>query len=185
MMPVLWVETKYQYRRVLSDVFNVPDLQALIVPDFSWFTWERTTHYPEYGIKIPAIFMDEPVVFNVDPNDTAQYTEALKKGIAHASSTAFPDNGGLGYYFAHSSSGELRLQNNAVFYLLGKLKEGDKVFIWHDGKSFEYRVIEQRVNAPGETEFLYQKYEEETIVLQTCWPPGSTLQRMLVFAKRV
>jgi LPXTG-site transpeptidase (sortase) family protein len=184
-IPIIWVETKYQYHLTLTTVFHVPDLRSLIMPDFSWFDWEATSQYAEYGIRIPAIFLDEPVVFNVDPNDSAQYTQALKEGIAHASSTALPDSAGLGYYFAHSSSGELDLQRNAIFYLLGKLEKDDKIFIWYDGRRFEYSVYDTTITRPGEVEFLYQAYQGETIVLQTCWPPGGNHQRFLVFARRV
>ncbi|MBD3279259.1 MAG: sortase [Candidatus Pacebacteria bacterium] len=184
-MPVLWVETKYQYHQTLTNVFHVPNLKALIVPDFSWLNWEESTKYPEYGIRIPAIFLDEPVVFNTDPNQSKQYTQALKKGIAHASSTAFPDNGGLGYYFAHSASDNLRIQYNAVFYLLGKLEKGDEIFIWHEGSKYEYQVYKKEVTQPQQVSFLYQDYDQETIVLQTCWPAGTTKERLLIFAKRV
>jgi len=184
-VPVALVEVKYQYHHTLTTVFNVPDLKSLIVPDFSWMTWEGYSKHQEYGIRIPAIFLDEPVIFNVDPNDPNQYKKALKEGIAHASSTSFPDNPGLGYYFAHSSSGEVDLRNNAIFYLLGKLVEGDSVFIWHHGQKFEYEVYGQLIVEPNDVGFLYQEYDGEKIVLQTCWPPGSDRQRLLVFAQRV
>ena len=184
-LPVTWVEMKYQYHRTLTTVFHVPDLKSLILPDFSWMTWEGMSEHQEYGIRIPAIFLDEPVIFNVDPNDAKQYQQALKAGIAHASSTAFPDHGGLGYYFAHSSSGDVDLRNNAIFYLLDKLEEGDKVYIWHHRNKYEYQVYGKLIAKPSEVEFLYQDYNQETVVLQTCWPPGSDLQRLLVFAERV
>lgn len=183
-MPVAFVEAKYQYHRTLTSVFNVPNIQSLIVPDFSWMSWEAISQHKEYGIRIPALYLDEPVVFNVDPNDFKQYTAALKQGIAHASSTAFPDQGGMGYYFAHSSSGEINLQYNAIFYLLGKLEEGDKIHIWHHGNRHDYEVYGQLITDPGEVEFLYEQYDDETIVLQTCWPPGSDSHRLIVFAQR-
>lgn len=184
-LPVVFVETRYQYQRVLTSVFHVSSLKGLLVPDFSFMTTEGLSQNKEYGIAIPAIFLDEPVVFNVDPNDVSQYTAALKKGIAHASSTSFPDHGGLGYYFAHSSSGEIDLRNNAIFFLLGKLQENDRVYIWHHQRKYEYHVTGKMVVGPKDLDFLYQPYDRETIVLQTCWPPGSDLQRLLVFAERV
>ncbi len=184
-VPIVWVETKYQYHRTLTNVFHVPDLRSLVVPDFSWFDWQHTSKHPDYGIRIPAIYIDEQVIFNVDPNEPKQYSQALKKGIAHASSTALPDNADLGYYFAHSSSGEIDVRRNAIFYLLGKLEQGDKIHIWHDGRRFEYHVYASTVTKPGEVDFLYQSYEGEVIVLQTCWPPGGDHQRLLVFARRV
>ncbi|MGD9129733.1 MAG: sortase [Candidatus Woesebacteria bacterium] len=184
-LPVLIVESKYQYQKILINVFHVSDIRGLFLPEFKALNYSGRSKYKDYGIKIPVIFLDEPVVFNVDPNDKQAYKEALKKGIAHASSTAFPDNAGIGYYFAHSSSSELRTQYNAVFYLLGKLKTGDKIYIWHEQKQYQYSVSETKVTQADEVSFLDQFYETETIVLQTCWPPGTTKKRLLVFAKRV
>jgi len=183
-LPVIYVEVRYQYQQVLTSVFHVSSLKDLFLPDFSGMTTVGLSQNREYGISIPAIYLDEPVVFNVDPNDVNQYTAALKKGIAHASSTSFPDHGGLGYYFAHSSSGEIDLRNNAIFFLLGKLQEGDSIYIWHHQRKFEYQVTGRTVVGPKDLDFLYQPYDRETIVLQTCWPPGSDAQRLLVFAVR-
>jgi LPXTG-site transpeptidase (sortase) family protein len=183
-IPVLVVEAKYQSRQLLSEVFNVSSVRELLIPNFDFFDVRGQSQYTDYGITIPAIYLDEKVIFNVDPNDKVAYTQALTQGIAHASSTAFPDSPGLGYYFAHSTSAEFINQFKAVFYLLGKLKSGDEVFIWHEGKSYEYVVSRTQITQPSDISFLDQGYPTETIVLQTCWPPGTTRERLLVFAER-
>jgi LPXTG-site transpeptidase (sortase) family protein len=183
-IPVMIVEAKYQTLKTLENTFGTTELARLILPQIS-FNLGNRTKYKDYGITIPTLHLDEPVVFNVDPNDQAAYTAALKNGIAHASATSFPDNPGLGYYFAHSSNPEFRSQYNAVFYLLGKLKEGDDVYIWHEGQDHHYQVTHQTITDPSNTAFLTDTYDGENIVLQTCWPPGTTQQRLLVFAKRV
>lgn len=183
-LPVVAVEVNYQYKRVLRDVFKVSDIRGVIWPKIS-FRLNDLTNNTVNGIYIPAIFLDEPVIYNLDPNDERTYVEALKHGIAHASSTAFPGTPkNLGYYFAHSSSPNLARQYNAVFYLLGKLKTGDKVFLWHEREKFEYEVKRSEVTFPTDVSFLRRNYDTETIVLQTCWPPGTTFQRLLVFAAR-
>jgi LPXTG-site transpeptidase (sortase) family protein len=183
--PVLIVETKYQIKKFMSEALHIDSLAQLFIPDFSGLNLAKRTPYSDYGIVIPAIFLDEPVVFNVDPNDTTAYTAALKLGIAHASGTSFPDTPGLGYYFAHSSSPQLASQYNAVFYLLGKLKPNDDIYIWHEGQDYNYKVTQSIVTDPSDISFLNAAYAKETIVLQPCWPPGTTQNRMLVFAERV
>lgn len=185
--PVALVEAKFQTRRGLEAAFGTSSLAQIFIPNFEgMFDLRGLSEYREYGIVIPKLYLDEPVVFNVDPNDKQAYTEALKLGIAHASATSFPDTGGLGYYFAHSSQPDLRNQYNAIFYLLGKLEPKDEVFIWHEGERYEYSVTEKLITRPGDVSFLYDNsYPNESIVLQTCWPPGTTTQRMLVFAERV
>lgn len=183
--PVVMVEAKYQYRKTLENVFHVKSLRGLILPTLQFADLQGQSKYQDYGITIPTLFLDEPVVFNVDPNDKPAYTAALKKGIAHASGTGFPDSPGVGYYFAHSSSPEFRTQFNAVFYLLGKLQSGDDIYIWHEQKRYHYVVTEIKETDPNDVSFLNQPYPEETIVLQTCWPPGTTQRRLLVFGHRV
>ncbi len=183
--PVLAVEIRYQYHSALEKTFGTSQLRAILLPNVSWDFQGNSQKNREYGIVIPKIFLDEPVVFNVDPNKPAEYQDALKKGIAHASSTAFPNNGGVGYYFAHSSSPEFRRQYNAVFYTLGKLNPGDDIYIWFENEKYHYQVRDSVVTNADDVSFLHQQYDAETIVLQTCWPPGTTAKRKLIFAQRV
>lgn len=183
--PVLQVEAQYQWRRLRAGVLQDAPLSSLFIPNASLDLRGSLADNIENGIVIPKVFVDAPIVFNVDPNDPTAYNEALQQGIAHASGTSFPDQGGLGYYFAHSSAPELRSQFNAVFYLLGKLEPGDEIFLWHEGERYEYRVRELRTVDPKDVGFLQEPTPTETIVLQTCWPPGTTLNRRLVFADRV
>ena len=168
----------------MQQLFGTSDLRTIILPNADWYLAGGSQHR-QYGIAIPSIFLDEPVVFNVDPNNPQEYQAALEKGIAHASSTAFPDSGGVGYYFAHSSSPEMRRQYNAIFYTLGKLKPGDDVYIWFDNTKYHYQVSDSVITDPQDVSFLEAQYDRETIVLQTCWPPGTTAKRRLVFAQRV
>ncbi|MBI5151494.1 MAG: sortase [Candidatus Pacebacteria bacterium] len=184
-LPVVFLETQYQYRQVLLEVFHTTSLRGIFIPEFRVDLRGRAAQHNVNGIYIPKVQVDAEIIYNVDPNDQNAYTAALKKGIAHASGTALPDSGGLGYYFAHSTTPNLVAQYNAVFYLLGKLEKGDDVFVWHQGKRFMYKVTEKSLTDPSDVSFLQKTYEEETIVLQTCWPPGTTVKRMLVFAERV
>jgi len=184
-LPVMGVDLTYQYKKILRDDFGVSDIRGLILPQFHVDLAGFTGTYRVDGISIPAVFIDAPVIYNVDPNDKPAYLAALAHGIAQASSTAFPGSGGLGYYFAHSSTPQFVQKYNAVFYLLGKLHAGDDIYLWHQGDRFDYKVTGSKVTNPNDLSFLTATYPAETIVLQTCWPPGTTLQRLLVFAQRV
>jgi len=181
-VPVAIVEVTYDYHKVLADFFNVTDIRGLIMPQFKVDLKGALSQNTYNGITIPSLFIDEPIIYNVDPNNQSEYLAALKKGIAHASGSSFPGAGGLGYYFAHSSTPAFVQQYNAIFYLLGKINIGDEVYIWHEGQRFDYRVYAKQITDPTDLTFLHVKYDTETIVLQTCWPPGTTLQRLLVFA---
>jgi len=45
-------------------------------------------------------------------------------------------------------------------------------------------VIGKEIVDPTRVEFLTRKSNREFLTLQTCWPPGTTLKRLLVFAVR-
>ncbi len=185
-LPILVVELKFQSKKILTEQLKIDSLVQLFIPNFSTMSWIGTGKHREFGIYIPSIYIDEPVIFNVNANDEKTYKKALKQGIAHAAGTNFPGSGsGLGYYFAHSSSQEFIAQYNAVFYLLGKLKKGDEIYIWHNKQRYDYQVTETKITKTSEVAFIDQSYSKETIVLQTCWPPGTTSKRLLVFAEKM
>lgn len=173
-IPIIGVELSYQFKK---------NWRALAWPQFRVDLTAST--FTTDGIAIPSIFIDKPVIYNVDATNTSQYKAALLTGIAHAAGTAIPGQGKLGYYFAHSSSPSLIRKYNAVFYLLGKLNTGDEIYIWHHGERFDYQVTDIQITKPEDISFLIKSYPAETIVLQTCWPPGTTLERLLVFAQKI
>jgi sortase A len=69
--------------------------------------------------------------------------------------------------------------------LLYKLEVNDEVNLFYQGHRFLYKVYEKKIIDPSEVHYLTDKSSHEVVTLQTCWPPGTTLKRMLVFAKRV
>lgn len=181
LFPILWVELAYHGRLAMQNMFHTTDIRGLILPNFKVNL--AVSQYPDAGITIPSLYINEPIVFNVDPNDERAYTKALSQGIAHASGTGFPGEGKLGYYFAHSSSPAFASRYNAIFYLLNKIQTGDTISVWHNNTEHRYTVYAKRTTNPTDVSFLKQSYDTDTIVLQTCWPPGTTSQRLLVFAK--
>jgi LPXTG-site transpeptidase (sortase) family protein len=169
--PVFWTEVNFQMHR-----FNLlqPISFELIPPAMA----------AGYTMAIPSLYIMEPVIAEVDPSKPAVYREALNRGIALASGTKYPGEGGLGYYFAHSSGmNVLAPQKQAIFYLLGKLNVGDEVDIYRERVKYKYRVTKTEITNPTDLSFLSRNIETEQIVLQTCWPIGTSLQRLLVTAE--
>jgi len=140
---------------------------------------------PTYSIVIPKIAANARVIKNVSPVDEDQYLESLKYGVAHASGTSSPGEGGNVFLFAHSTDYIWNVSTyNAVFYLLYKLEIDDEINVFYEGKRYLYLVSDKKTVSPDEVEHLVNTTPNEQLTLQTCWPPGTTLQRLLVFAKR-
>lgn len=140
---------------------------------------------PDFSLVIPKIGANARVVANVDPVNEPQYLEALKVGIAHAAGTAFPGEGGHIFLFAHSTDYIWNIGSyNAVFYLLYKMEVGDEINIFYKGQRYMYKVTDREIIEPDQTDVLTKSTPSEVLTLQTCWPPGTTLKRLIVNAKR-
>ncbi len=138
-----------------------------------------------FSVIIPKIGASEKVYENVDPSDQAEYTSVLKEGVAHAKGSSFPGYGGNTYIFAHSTNNFWNVARyNAVFYLLKELKPGDDVVIYFMDKRYNYVVTDTKIADADEVGYLAADTGQgEMLTLQTCWPPGTTWKRLLVFAK--
>lgn len=133
-------------------------------------------------LTVPKISAQAPIYFNVDPWKENVYKPVLKKGVAHAKGTALPGKRGSVFIFAHSSGNPLEITNyNTVFLRLGELKKGDDVLVRYNNKTFKYKVTEQKIVWPNEVGFLTRQTKDQ-LILQTCWPIGTSLKRLLVFA---
>jgi len=138
---------------------------------------------PGFSIVIPKIEAKAEVVPNVDFTNQTAYSEALKAGVAHAYGSSFPGEGETIWFFAHSTDSPWHIEKyNAVFYLLRKLEPKDQIIVFFNGKRFIYQVDKKMVIEPSDVSFL-EDVGEERLILQTCWPPGTTLKRLIVIAK--
>jgi LPXTG-site transpeptidase (sortase) family protein len=139
-----------------------------------------------YSIFIPKIDAISRVIPNVNAADVKAYQEALKLGVAAVAGLSSPGQRGTTYLFSHSVENPINFARyNAVFYLLGKLTVGDDIQMVYQRKLFKYKVTQMEKLAPNDTRYLVPQEAEEKLILQTCWPPGTTWQRLYVTAKRV
>jgi LPXTG-site transpeptidase (sortase) family protein len=139
----------------------------------------------DFSISIPKIGASAKIFPNVDPANPNEFLTVLQKGIAHAKGSVFPGMQGNVYLFAHSADTWWNVgRYNAVFYLLQHVKEGDEIVVFFDGKRYEYVVSQTMVSNPEDITLLTQAQGgEKRLVLQTCWPPGTTWKRLYVIAK--
>src|SRR3972149_5452623 len=144
-----------------------------------------TPEDPNFSIIIPRIGANSRVLSNIDASDEKIYLDALNKGVAQAAGTAFPGEGGHIFLFAHSTDYFWNVGTyNAIFYLLYKLENGDEIDLFYKGQRSVYKVVGKEIVDPDQVQYLTRKTNREFLTLQTCWPLGTTLKRLLVFAVR-
>lgn len=141
---------------------------------------------PYFSIYIPKIEARARVIPNVNAGNPAEYLAALSEGVAHAAGTNFPGQGKTIYLFSHSTDSPINIARyNAVFYLLRKLSPGDRIVIYFLGQEHRYVVTDSFITAAGDTSWLTDDGSGERLILQTCDPPGTSWNRLLVIAKPI
>lgn len=154
----------------------------LLAPDGSVITPVNT----DFSIIIPKIGVNAPVIAGVDPTKASTYDSALLQGVAQASTSFTPDQNGTTYLFSHSTNYDWFVKDlNAVFYLLKNLKVDDTVVLFYKGKQYTYKIKETKIVNPRDISYLVPTVGTKSLILETCWPPGSTSQRLLLFADLV
>ena len=139
-----------------------------------------------FGIVIEKINANAKVVANVDPSSEREYYQALTLGVAHAKGTSLPGEKGNIYLFSHSTDAPWNIVRfNAIFYLLKDLSIGDEIVVFFENRRHNYVVTDSKIVDSSDVSVLTkgQGTNQEVLILQTCWPPGTTWKRLLVFAK--
>lgn len=109
--------------------------------------------------------------------------EDLRRGPGHYPDTAAPGEPGNFAVAGH------RTTYGAPFFHLDVLREDDEVHVTdRTGRRHTYRVVEQRIVAPGEGWVVGDDPRESggsLMTLTTCHPRFSAAQRLVVFAELV
>lgn len=140
----------------------------------------------DFTLLIPKIGLNSKVFPNVDPSNKDEYISVLKSGVAHAKFTALPGQEGLIYIFGHSTDYPWNIKEyNALFYDIKDLKEGDEIIILYNNKPYVYKTLYQKIVDSDNLVYLNSQTNAKMLVLQTCYPPGTTWKRLIVVASLV
>jgi len=135
---------------------------------------------PDNRLKITKLDLNAPIIWNV-PED--RVIEELKNGVVHYDGTALPGSGGNIFLVGHSSNYFwIQSDYNQVFALLNKLEKGDRLEVRFKNRSYFYNVIETKTVSPKQVEYL-KSANRELLTLMTCWPVGTSLERLIVQAE--
>ncbi len=140
----------------------------------------------DFGIVIPKIEANAKIIANVDPYDSRVYQRALTQGVAHAKGTSVPGVAGNMFLFSHSSVNFYdATRYNSIFYLLSKLEIGDTIDTYYKGDKYIYTVTSKRMVGKDAVQYLKSVGgTRQILTLMTCWPPGTSYQRLIVIAER-
>jgi LPXTG-site transpeptidase (sortase) family protein len=138
----------------------------------------------EYGLVIEKINANAKIIPNIDPGNEREYGLALREGIAAAKGSTNPGEEGNLFLFSHSTDAPWNIiRYNAIFYLLREMAPGDRIIVFYQNRRFDYIVFDKTTTKPSDLTFLANRYDKPVLTLQTCDPPGTLLNRLIVRAK--
>ncbi|MDO8576732.1 MAG: sortase [Candidatus Daviesbacteria bacterium] len=205
MGPLVQAEASYRLDRVLRVKRTVPKVITSIEQpgsnpegsssaaagpvNFSGVSAEENSIIPvstEYGIVIEKINANAKVIAGVNPANEREYVRALTGGVAEALGSTPPGQPGNLYLFSHSTDAPWNIVRfNAIFYLLRELTPGDRVIVFYKNRRYDYIVFDKSIVSPTDVSYLTNKYDYPVLTLQTCDPPGTLLNRLIIRAKLV
>ncbi len=140
----------------------------------------------EMELIIPKIAVRTKVLVNIDSSQEKEYNSILSNKAAHALGSSLPGQKGLIYLFGHSTNSVFNLDFfNPVFYSVKNLEKGDQIAILYQGKLYNYKITEKKIVEADDLSDLKAGSNEEKLILQTCWPPGTSWKRLLLIANPI
>ena len=150
----------------------------------------------KYTLSIPAISMRAPVQV---PSRTywdarkwslleQQMQVGLRNGVVAYPHSPEPGERGSLIIAGHSSPPDALAADSDysdIFARLPELTMGDKISVNHDGLAVRYEVTGSTIVSPSHTEILRQQTEKGVLKLITCYPVGTTKDRMIITAKQI
>lgn len=180
--PDMVFDRSYNEENLLSGLSTTSASKA----SFSLVPKENRIIIPRLGKNIPLVDVEmRPWATYETMNDV--FMEELKKWIVRYPWTAKPWQKWNAFIFWHSSNYPwISSKYNDVFALLDKLQNGDEIIAYYDGKKYIYKVSDRAIVKPWDVKVLQSRDQnKKEIALMTCWPIGTTLERIIIFGELV
>ena len=153
--------------------------------DIAIAPYENRIVIPKIGKNIPLLDVkDRQVDWVVELNNI--FMEELENGVVRYPGSAKPWELWNAFIFGHSSNFPwLDGDYKDVFALLHKLEAWDEVIVFYWQRKYTYRMKEKEVIRPGDVDILKRDKGISELTLMTCWPVGTTLNRMILIGELV
>ena len=169
-----------------AEDYNNRNAAGPIIDPWSSRVSKDNAVYQEYLAELNTLdVMSEVTIPSIDvklPIYHGTSDEALSKGVGHLFGTALPVGGDNTHAVITGHTG---MPDATMFDNLGKVKEGDAVYLNTYGRKLKYEVDDIEVVLPEETDSLWPRPGEDLLTLITCTPYGVNSHRLLVHAHRV
>ena len=63
------------------------------------------------------------------------------------------------------------------------MEPGDEIDIYYEGSKYRYTVTDKKIISSTDIDYLSSNLNTNQLTLMTCWPPGTTLKRLVIWQK--
>ena len=140
----------------------------------------------ENKLIIPKLNVDVPINFGIA---TSEVMEAMNHGVAHYrinGASAYPGEVGNFVVMGHSA-GDIYSSNQYKFIFSGleRLEVGDIMYVHYNSVRYTYKMVGREIIWPTEVSKLVIDTDKPMMTLVTCWPLGTSRQRLLISAEQI
>jgi len=138
-------------------------------------------------VIIPKINVEIPVDYSLTSNSEEEVQKGLETGVVHYPTTVHPGEKGNAAFFGHSSNNIFNPgKYKFAFVLLHELAPGDIFYLTYEGKAYTYKVYDKQIVSPDQVSVLNNvEGKTATATLITCDPPGTSLNRLVVWGEQI
>jgi LPXTG-site transpeptidase (sortase) family protein len=143
--------------------------------------YENRIIIPAIGKNIPLIDIKQQKVEGVNElNDI--FMKELENGVIRYPGSAKPGEQGNSFIFGHSSNFPwMEWEYNDIFSLLDHVSYDDEVIVYYGQEKHTYKIRTKNVISPGDVSVLQDDPDDKSkLTLMTCWPIGTTLNRLIL-----
>lgn len=203
---VIWPILDYQYsftsfflsNNLLSPlhynsfaISSVQEPTVLLGVDYTkarnWFdTNNENIIFPSIPNNISSYLLSIPSL-NIEQAEVGMEDEDLSLHLVHYPQTALPGQKGSPVIFGHSTLPQFFDPHDytSIFSTLPNIKQGEEIILTYDGIKYIYQVVRIYEVKPSDTYVLRQDYNQTSLKLITCVPPGTKLKRLVVESKLI
>ena len=140
----------------------------------------------ENKLIIPKLNVDVPLNFGIGLDGVM---EAMNRGVVHYrinGASAFPGEVGNFVVMGHSA-GDIYSGNQYKFIFSGleRLEVGDIMYVHYNSTRYTYKMVSNEIIWPTEVSKLIINTDKPLMTLVTCWPLGTSRQRLLIHAEQI
>lgn len=148
--------------------------------DIEMVPYENRIVIPKIWKNIPLVDVENKRVQNVKELDQV-FMKELENWVIRYPWSARPWETWNTFIFWHSSNFPwIKWDYNDVFALIDNLGFWDEIIVYYNQKKYVYVINEKHVVKPGDTSVLKRNNWKKEISIMTCWPIGTSINRMIV-----